>query len=191
MYNEKNIDLTKQLQRFLFSNILLLIGIYSLLAILALWSANCKKAIEALYKICFICLFISLVLWIIQVICYNYLLKGQVQKVKINLAKINIVRSILVAISGWVLVMVNVGRISKDIHWTYIYAITTTITTLTYPSLDLFEFIYKLIEKLEKSQKQEGKEEKKTNRKIGKESKARRERGEENKSKTEESKRRR
>lgn len=70
----------------------------------------------------------------------------------------------LVAISGWVLIIVNITKISADIYLTYIYAVTTTIATLTYPSLDIFEFIYKLIEKLEKSQKQEGIEEKKTNR---------------------------
>lgn len=163
-YSEKNKNLIKKLKVVSKVNIGILIGSYIFLGILSFVTAVFTKNRESLYNICSIFFIAFVIIWIFQVNGFNSLLKEKIQKVQISIVKIKIVRSLLVAISGWVLIIVNITKISANIYLTYIYAVTTTIATLTYPSLDLFEFIYKLIEKLEKSQNQKGKEEKKTNR---------------------------
>lgn len=120
--DEKHEDTRQILKVINKSNIYFYIAYILFLAIITIKRMFTKNVKFTLIVICILYLIISFIIWFFQFKFYynNAVEKKDLRAGQMSVQKIKIIRSILVAISGWLLILVNVVRISKKyIHNIY------------------------------------------------------------------------
>ena len=158
-FDKKHEDTVQILKATNKSNIIIFLVYILILIIITIEGISTKNVKSALIVICVLYLIVSFIIWFFQFKFYysnafrNAVENKDLRAGQMSVLKTKIIRSILVAISGWILILFNVVRISKNIYITYIYAVVTTIVTLSNPSFFLFEYTYSLIDKFEMEQK--------------------------------------
>lgn len=112
--------------------------------------------IRNLMFLCLLYLAAALAIWIYQLIYCVIFLKEYLLFKSTATVIIKIVHSILISINGWFLILLNLfnfANLSKTIS--IIYVIISSSTILFYPSLDMFEYMSKEVDKFNKKKKKE------------------------------------
>ena len=113
-----------------------------------------SSIIDNLMILCLFYLAAASAIWIYQLIyCVIFLKEHLLMRSAINLI-IKVVHSILISINGWFLILLNLfnfANLPKLIS--IIYVIISSSTILFYPSLDMFEYMSKDVDKFNKKKK--------------------------------------
>ena len=112
--------------------------------------------IRNLMFLCLLYIAAALAIWIYQLIYCVIFLKEYLLFKSTATVIIKIVHSILISINGWFLILLNLfnfANLSKTIS--IIYVIISSSTILFYPSLDMFEYMSKEVDKFNKKKKKE------------------------------------
>lgn len=147
----------EKIKKFIYLNcfLWLLYGLYLCIFPAVLNSLD-SFIIRSLMFLCLLYLVAALAIWIYQLIYCVIFLKEYLLFKSTATVIIKILHSILISINGWFLILLNLfnfANLSKTIS--IIYVIISSSTILFYPSLDMFEYMSKEVDKFNKKKKKE------------------------------------
>lgn len=111
---------------------------------------------DFLLLLCFLYLEVAIEIWINQFIYCRFFIKEYLSKLLLTSFNIKVVHSILIAVNSWLIIILNLRNINRKSGFIpVIYAIISSSTILFYPSLDMFEYMLKEINKFDKHKQKE------------------------------------
>lgn len=118
--------------------------------------------------LCFFYLAAALAIWIYQLIYCKFFLKDYLLKKSSNILFIRTLHSIFISINGWLLILLNLfnfAELSRILSIAYLIISSSTI--LFYPSLDMFEYMSKEVDKFNRKKEKEREKERIENESNG------------------------
>lgn len=139
----KEQNMSKKFKEFMYNNFVLWLYYNAYLCLLPFTLSS-----KYLLLLCFLYLEVAIEIWLSQFIYCRLFIKEYLSKRLLTTFNIKVVHSILIAINSWLIIVLNLRNINrKPGLWPAIYAIISSSTILFYPSLDIFKYMIKEVNK--------------------------------------------
>lgn len=114
-----------------------------------------KEMTGMLSSLSLVYLMVALAIWLYQFLYSKHFIKKHLLIKSQVTFNIKATHSVLIAINGWLIIIINLMKFTNKFELAVFYAIISSSTILFYPSLDMLEYISKEIKKFNKQKEKE------------------------------------